>query len=245
MQLCIMIISQSSSRSFGFLFFGGLRFVLSSLMFMKKHSLTKILNQVPVNYYERGVQKNLLQRIWHSRKYKILVEFIDKDIKNILDVGCASGHVSSRIKHAFPNASVVGVDLYKKGIESAKVRHRDIDFVHADAKKLPFKDKSFDVILCTETLEHVTDPKLVLLEIKRVLQDDGSLIVSMDSGNFLFRTVWFVWTQFGPGKVWQGAHIQHFTGKILEKMIVDCGFVIEKKKEAMFGMAVFLKARKG
>lgn len=50
--------------------------------------------------------------------------------------------------------------------------------VHALGHSLPFKDGVFDVVLCTEVLEHVPDPEKVLREISRVLKESGCLVMT-------------------------------------------------------------------
>jgi SAM-dependent methyltransferase len=49
--------------------------------------------------------------------------------------------------------------------------------VQSDAAFLPFVDNSFDVVICSELLEHVQDPSLILSEAHRVLGKDGKLLV--------------------------------------------------------------------
>jgi len=70
-----------------------------------------------------------------------------------------------------------------------KKRYKELKLIRADAHNLPFKNNSFDLVICTEVLEHVVNPEKVLGEIKRVLTNDGIAIVEMDSGNFIFKIV--------------------------------------------------------
>lgn len=50
--------------------------------------------------------------------------------------------------------------------------------VRCSAGQLPFKDKSFDLVLCTEVLEHVPDPDQALREVKRTMTSDGLLLLT-------------------------------------------------------------------
>ncbi len=204
----------------------------------------KILRQVPIDYYDRGIQDNLLQKIWHTHKINVFRYLIkDKDINNILDVGCASGILTSQIAKLFPNAKVTGVDLYKDAIQYAKKKYINLKFLVADAHKLPFKDNSFDLTVCYETIEHVTDPLLMIKEIHRVTKKTGISILAMDSGSLLFRIVWFVWEK-SRGKVWQGAHLHPYHHHELENVIKKAGFKIIKKHFSHFGMEVIFVLKK-
>jgi len=55
---------------------------------------------------------------------------------------------------------------------------QDVDVV-GSALRLPFHDQSVDSALCTEVLEHVSDPALVLTELWRVLKPDGTLLITV------------------------------------------------------------------
>lgn len=87
--------------------------------------------------------------------------------KRTLDIGCAN----SPYAELFPNR--VGFD-----IEEGK----NVDVV-GDAHSLPFADGEFEQVLCTEVLEHLTNPPLALKEMRRVLAPGGTLILTT---RFLF-----------------------------------------------------------
>lgn len=199
--------------------------------------LEQIWAQVPPDYYDVGIKSNPLQKLWHTTKLQQILSLLPKNSRKILDIGCSSAVLTAAIAKARPRAQVTGLDSYKRAIDFARQKHPHLQFVVADAHKLPFKKQSFDLILCTETLEHVTDPKSVLSQIKRVLKPRGHAIISMDSGSLLFRIIWYFWTK-SRGRVWQNAHLHEFNAKILENLIKNAGFKIQKKKLSHFGMAV-------
>ena len=199
-----------------------------------------IIEQVPVDYYQKGIERNIFQRIWHVNKLNVVIRFISGKSKTILDVGCASGWFISRISNKFPKAKCYGIDIYDRGIKYAKKTYPKIEFMVADAHKIPYKKNTFDLVVCTEVLEHLDDPKSAILEIKRVLKKGGMSVIELDSGNILFSIAWYLWRKFG-GKVWNDSHLHSFNIKKLEKMIKSCGFKILKKEKFNFGMAmVFL-----
>lgn len=203
----------------------------------KEHKHIDIIEQVPINYYQWGVEHNILQKIWHTNKLKTILSLIDFQPREILDIGCASGWFLSKLAVVFPKAECFGIDIYDKAVQYGKKLYPHITFRQSDAHAVPFKANTFDLIICTEVLEHVGDPKSVLVEIKRLLKKGGFAIIELDSGSVLFSIAWFLWRKFRGG-VWSHAHLHSFTVKKLERTILSCGFKIIKKKKFNVGMAM-------
>jgi ubiquinone/menaquinone biosynthesis C-methylase UbiE len=201
-------------------------------------NIKKIIFQVPPDYYFR---LNFFQKLWHDRKWQVIEELIKKSQlkpKNILEIGCAAGHLTYSLKEIFPEVRVTGIDLYKPAIQYAQKKFPQIKFIVADAHKLPFKNRAFDLIICSETIEHVNNPQKVFEEIKRLLKDNGIAIIEMDSGNWLFKFIWHFWINFGKGRVWKHAHLHNLNASILERIIQKTKFKILEKKLSHLGMAV-------
>jgi ubiquinone/menaquinone biosynthesis C-methylase UbiE len=196
--------------------------------------LEKIWSEVPLDYYQKAVKTNLLQATWHKNKLKNVVKLIPRPPKSILDVGCASGWFLSRLKGCFPNSTCTGVDVYQKAIYFGIKTYPRLKLRVADAHNLPFADHSFDLTVSTEVLEHVVNPSRAIREMKRVTVPGGTVIIEMDSGNWLFNSVWFIWTKL-KGQVWNEAHIQTFNTQLL---IQKTGLKIKKTQSFNLGMAV-------
>lgn len=90
----------------------------------------------------------------------------------VLDLGCGNGVSTSRIKAKL----AVGVDLSVRQLVKSKRKHPKSHFVVGDARKLPFKDKTFDLVVAINMLHHVDDPEAVLGECFRVLKAGGRLL---------------------------------------------------------------------
>lgn len=209
-------------------------------------TLEEIWQQVPPDYYQTGVKTNLLQWIWHTWKWNSMEQFF-KDLNpaplRILDIGCASGYLTSQIAAFFPNSEVCGVDSYKKVIEFGRKTYPNIKFKFADAHKLPFDNQSFDLITCIETLEHLDDPKGAVKEIYRCLKSDGNVLIGQDTDNLLFKIIWMIWTKT-RGKVWNNSHIHPNGPRELEQLIKNSGFKIIKREFSHFGLEVFFLFKK-
>ncbi|MBI3967212.1 MAG: methyltransferase domain-containing protein [Chloroflexi bacterium] len=90
--------------------------------------------------------------------------------ETVLDCGCASGYNSRNVLALFRPQRIVAVDLDETLLRGAIAADEggNVFFVQADARHLPFRDKSFDRTMFTEVLEHVPDDAGVLREVGRV-----------------------------------------------------------------------------
>lgn len=104
----------------------------------------------------------------------------------VLDIGCNSGELMRMLRDA-KNCNVKGVDISYTALRIAKKKKLNVRY--ADAENLPFKDKSFDVVIMREVLSHLLDPAKALKEVRRVLKPSGFLLGSTPHAN-LERMVW-------------------------------------------------------
>ncbi len=95
----------------------------------------------------------------------------------MLDAACGEGYGTNLIAAASAT-SAVGIDLDAGTIEHARLRYPAAEFVQGDIQRLPFEDGAFDLVVSFETIEHVRDPERVLDELRRVLVDEGVLVIS-------------------------------------------------------------------
>lgn len=211
---------------------------------MNKKELQKIWNQVPEDYYEKGIKNNLLKRYWHKTKIENFEKLTKKlKVRKILDVGCASGRMANEISKIFPKSKIYGIDIYGKAINYGRKHYHHIKFYKSDAHKLKFPANSFDLVVSYEVIEHVLDPQEFLNQIKRVVKKDGNVIIAMDSGSLLFRIVWWI-SEKTISRVWKNAHLHPFKHSELEKLIRKSGFKISKKVFSHFGMEVSFLLKK-
>jgi len=104
----------------------------------------------------------------------------------VLDAGCGSGrHLCESFRT--PGVEVAGVDLNRADLGKAKrflslmAREQKGRWLvaQADVTKLPFADGSFDVVICSEVLEHIKDNRTAVAELVRVLKPGGDLVVTV------------------------------------------------------------------
>ena len=131
------------------------------------------------------IEKWFINREKHSKKVigrsERLLSFIEiKQNQDFLEIGCGSGPVSKHISKKY-EVKVVGTDVDKDQIKLAKENSknlRNITFLVADATNLPFKDKSFDIVISINVLHHIYNWMDALKEINRVLKNGGYLILA-------------------------------------------------------------------
>ncbi|HUW34884.1 MAG TPA: class I SAM-dependent methyltransferase [Planctomycetota bacterium] len=96
----------------------------------------------------------------------------------LLDVGCGTGHWSRFFAEC--GYKVVGVDVSQEMIRVAQARNpAGIRYRVADARDLPFRDGSFDVIAAIAAIEFIADVHAALREMLRCLRPGGSLIIGV------------------------------------------------------------------
>lgn len=108
--------------------------------------------------------------------------------KKILDLACGEGYGSFMMSE-WGAKEVVGIDISKEAILNAKknFKNNNIKFINANVEDLNFiEDNSFDLIVSFETIEHLSNPKIFLKEIKRVLMPEGSIVISCPNDYFYY-----------------------------------------------------------
>jgi SAM-dependent methyltransferase len=97
---------------------------------------------------------------------------------DLLDVGCGNGFIAHHLS-AMLASSVVGIDV----TETAEA---PIDFRRFDGEQFPLADNSVDAVILCYVLHHAQDVQALLSEVRRVLRDDGRVVVYED----IPRTLW-------------------------------------------------------
>jgi demethylmenaquinone methyltransferase/2-methoxy-6-polyprenyl-1,4-benzoquinol methylase len=95
--------------------------------------------------------------------------------ERILDIAAGTGTSSAALARS--GARVVAVDFSAGMIAEGRKRHSNIEFIEADAEKLPFGDNEFDAVTISFGLRNVNDPQAALGEMYRVLKPGGRLVI--------------------------------------------------------------------
>ena len=101
----------------------------------------------------------------------------------VLDVGCGNGIISRSLgSHGF---NVKGIDVSEKTIEKAKALNKfpNVKFEVISAEQLVADGNKYHAVICSEVLEHLSDPGSLLKVLYQVLNKNGVLIVTVPNGN--------------------------------------------------------------
>lgn len=173
-----------------------------------------ILGKIIYSSFSSKEKVEKYQQIIRDEEWKILKEEIPKN-SYLLDVGCGAGYTMQKAsdelgcicKGIDPDPGAHGVGRFLKEIIKKEV------IIKANAEKIPFDDKTFDVVFSSHVLEHVNDEIQSLKEMKRVLKDEGILLIGMP-------TAFMAWMNFISSIIFTThVKIYHFFRFLLTKKI--------------------------
>ncbi len=193
---------------------------------------------------DRAAVDALLEREWdraYARRARLLLEGLDPhDGERILDCGCGMGfHLSALAR--LRRVRLAGVDLDLVRLRAAVRSGVRAGVSRSALERLPFPDASFDKVLASEVLEHVSNDGAALAEIHRVLRPGGTLAVSVPHANYPFwwDPVNTVWSAVGGGPIRRGPLVGIWTGHErlyapaeLSARVEGAGFTVTSRREA-------------
>lgn len=144
----------------------------------------------------------------------------------ILDAGCGIGrHLWEFYRNR--KVHVVGIDMDWEDLRKAKFTLNSMDHsaggswltCQADVTKLPFEDEAFDIVICSEVLEHIPDNKAAVSELVRVLKSGKNLVVSVP--RYLPEKI--CWALSAEYHSEPGGHIRIYKKRKLKSMLEAAG----------------------
>ncbi|MEO0270964.1 MAG: class I SAM-dependent methyltransferase [candidate division WOR-3 bacterium] len=144
---------------------------------------------------------------WFEVRRKWIFDKINKLKKppaKLLEIGCGTGNISSHL--SLYGYSVVGCDYY---IEGLKLAWPGFKIVCGDARNLPFRDESFDIVGLFDVIEHFEDDLHIIEEAKRVLNTKGFMVLTVPAQEEL-------WSEFDISVF----HKRRYTKKKLKELLL-------------------------
>lgn len=134
--------------------------------------------------YEQRMFRTPGGRILSSMETKEILRLLKPmSSELILDVGTGSGRIARSILSS-AKANVIGIDVGRSNLKSARTRTRDkegYDTIIADGQYLPFREATFDGIICIRALKYFPNYVLGIAEMSRVLRSGKRLVFDLSS----------------------------------------------------------------
>ena len=167
--------------------------VLLAIIFWGDQNIT-IPKLAPINvkdYYVKGEHYDWvsdprrLEKIFHSKREKETVKFINKYAmnSNVLDVGCGTGRITRKL-----TGNVLGIDINEWNLDRARENAPNARFMLSDCESMDeIPSCSKDLVVFTETLEHLGNPHRALEEVRRVLNFGGIAVITVPSRSWIWH----------------------------------------------------------
>jgi len=197
-------------------------------------------------YYAYGGDRcvRYTHRLRINQIRKLIADLTDRhkqsDTLKALDAGCCHGVYSIMLAEA--GYEVFAIDIDHEGIRKARRwagergMQNKIIFDVGDIQNIKQGDSTFDVVICSEVLEHLDVPNDGARELYRVLKPNGKAIVSMPNMACLFGLLQWSYRKSGirsllgkpPLDTFQIQHSRYWFGNI-QRLLKDSGFILDGK----------------
>lgn len=119
-------------------------------------------------------------RLDFYKKLPTLLDFKKEGIRTVVDVGCGTGHLLLYLRKIYPNAKFYGLEYSEEAIHRAQKYFPEAQYQIYDIYDR--FNKSFDVVFCTEVIEHLLYPNKALQNLLAMIDEDGRLIITVPEG---------------------------------------------------------------
>ena len=121
-----------------------------------------------------------------SANYEYIADFIINKSKvspgfKILEAGCGNGFLGKILSEKIIGiqTSLFAFDVAPKLVDNARKLNKSIQYKVMALPETDYLEIEFDIIICSEVLEHLSKPLASIFELRRILKDQGSLIITI------------------------------------------------------------------
>lgn len=155
----------------------------------------------------RLLKDNVRSHWWNTSKDAIVIDLV-KSLRipldgNILDLGSGTGYLLSRLNST--STHNFGIDNYVY-----KSPYNNFKFIQADINQLPLKEKSIDLLLLIDVLEHMQDDKRIVEDCLRVLKTKGKLLIFVPALQILWSDLDRI-----------GMHFRRYNANKIKKLLTE------------------------
>jgi len=185
--------------------------------------------------YQSG---NPILRRLIARFQRRAVELVGRHrFTSVLDVGCGEGHLARVLLDRFPGVAYTGLDPSSAAIEAAKARCPAASFRVAGVEALDADPARYELVVCSEVLEHLSDPTQAMARLQARCSGAALLTVPWEP--------WFQLANLARGKYLRGLgnhpeHVQHWSLDGFREAASP--YFREERAEALFPWILYVGA---
>jgi ubiquinone/menaquinone biosynthesis C-methylase UbiE len=199
--------------------------------FANKFEMTEVerfWDNLAQHVYENANRK--LNRV-HNQRFTEAIERLSIDRESrVLNIWSRVGDGIPFFRKAFGEFELINAELSLQMLKASVKLNPGEKHIQTSLHKLPFKDSSFDVVISLETLEHVPDPLLFLMELRRVMENHGILVMSLPPSAAEWTSVINNIFRFHHG---EGPH-RFIAPPEVREMLSEAGFTLLEYRGTLF-----------
>jgi 2-polyprenyl-3-methyl-5-hydroxy-6-metoxy-1,4-benzoquinol methylase len=193
-------------------------------------------------YYYWWKKTNVILKLFHSELQK-------KKISKVLELGIGEGDDFFRLidiaKQEHLKINFIGIDKDKNNIDFVNYRQKarrereDVWVILSDINNLPFTKNIFDIIICSEVIEHLSQPSMIIRNMLKLLKNKGLLLISTPNKDNFIEKIFKILNRGKKEQKKINLHPSLKSHKEWIKMFRECGFKIEavRRGSLIFGGA--------
>ena len=202
----------------------------------KKHpQIDESYRQLGGEFYDEQTKSiNPLRAWFHTSRHRLVGRCVMRNYKKgmkIADFGCGNCVWNTK------GLNVTGIDINEEMMKHAKKMGRISEYCICDLNATPLKGNSMDIVVISETLEHIPDYMKTIAEVRRVLKKGGVVIATVpyDTNLSLWKPLFAVQcfiqgtVKGDPYYKKQCGHINHFSPSSIRKGFERAGFSVERQ----------------
>ena len=170
------------------------------------------------NTYNKYASTNPIERKMMASFFSALDEMLAGIYPSVIvEVGAGEGRITELLVERYPGATVVGLDLPDSEL-AGEWAELDVPMLFGDVTRLPFANRSIDLVVGLEVLEHVPSPPTALAEIARICR--GTAVLSVPR-----EPIWRI-GNIGRGRYLRElgntpGHINHWSARSFEQLVAN------------------------
>ncbi|HEY2356578.1 MAG TPA: class I SAM-dependent methyltransferase [Phenylobacterium sp.] len=167
-----------------------------------------------------------------TARYDYVSDLADDPQASILELGCGNGATGALALQQGKCAKYVGIEMFEPMALEARQVLSAVHIGNIETMDLPYPPHSFDVLICSEVLEHLTDPIPVVRKLVSLLKPGGTIYASVPNISHWKIVLALIGGRFDYQS--EGAmdhtHLRWFTPRTFRRLFEDCGVSVDRLK---------------